>query len=500
MSSAVRPRKTGLIVFSSRILSVFTGLLFLVMMTRSLVPTQFGLWEVITDIVVFASYPTGLLTYWATREVARGKVIGKTTIVLNLLASGLGIGIFLVFAAVSYTLLHASFMPFVLSLILVPLSYWNQATLALVGGYDPGIGAKSLLVSEPAKLLVAFPLLFDFKLKIYGIIVAIAVSFLVQNIASTYQLRKVTTDEVDVSIGRKWLRDSHVPAIAGITAVFAVADTFAASLGQGGTGLAGYYQAAFQVATLVSYSLYLSAALYPLLLREGSGTPPGELLKTSLEFTLLFALPMAAGTIALAPQILYLLSPTYVVSSPGLVILSFAAVASAISWVFDQALMGRERVDLIEEDRTRRILGSDLMFVPVANLAYSLVYVTSVFFIGKFSTGAVPALYVDYWAISQLVLTVCLVVGKSLRLHRKIRIEFSRAVLFYLLSAAVMGGIVYLVGNALLSSGLGSLDYGLRLGFTVLAGGAIYFGLLAALDLRVRGYVQLLLNSVTRRG
>ncbi|HUI86101.1 MAG TPA: hypothetical protein VLY21_02970, partial [Nitrososphaerales archaeon] len=157
MSSTIRPRRTGALVFGARVLSVFTGALFLVMITRSLSTSQFGLWEVIADIAVFSSYPAGLLTYWATREVARGRMVGKTTLTLNLLASVLGIGIFIAFALASYSTIGASFGPFILAIILVPLTYWNQATTALVSGYDPGIGAYSLVSSEVAKLLAAYP-------------------------------------------------------------------------------------------------------------------------------------------------------------------------------------------------------------------------------------------------------------------------------------------------------------------------------------------------------
>ena len=313
---------TGLIVFGSRIVSAATGFVFLVMVARWLAPAQLGLWEFIVDLIVFASYPAGFLTYWAARDVARGKVVGKTTLVLNLLASMLGVAIFLAFALASYSEVGSSVGPFILAVVLVPLSYWNQATSALVGGYNPAIGAYSLLASEPAKLIAAYPLLFVFKLRIEGVIIAIAVSYFVQAAVSTYQLRVVSSERVDFALGRKWLRDPYVPGLMTLTYVLGIADTFAASVGQRGTSLAGYYQAAFQVAAIVSYSTFLSVALYPLLLRERSEKLMGEV----LEFSLLFAIPMAAGAIALAPQILYLLSPAYVVSSTALEFLSLSAI------------------------------------------------------------------------------------------------------------------------------------------------------------------------------
>jgi len=496
LSSAVRPRMTGLIVFGSRIVSAATGFVFLVMVARWLAPAQLGLWEFIVDLIVFASYPAGFLTYWAARDVARGKVVGKTTLVLNLLASMLGVAIFLAFALASYSEVGSSIGPFILAIILVPLSYWNQATSALVGGYNPAIGAYSLLVSEPAKLIAAYPLLFVFKLRIEGVIIAIAVSYFVQAAFSTFQLRIVSSERVDFALGRKWLRDPYVPGLMTLTYVLGVADTFAASVGQGGTSLAGYYQAAFQVAAIVSYSTFLSVALYPLLLRERSDKLMGEV----LEFSLLFAIPMAAGAIALAPQILYLLSPAYVVSSTALEFLSLSAIVTLVSTVFDQTLTGRERADLDEErGRTRSILRSDLMFVPVANLTYSAVYIGIVFLLGSYvAAGDAPAYqFAAYWAVAQLALSCVLVAVKARRLSGKARLYLSPSLPLYVVSGIVMAIAVRYFGVAILPAGLETVSYGLRLALTVVVGAVLYFGVLFVVDHKFRRYARTLFNIVS---
>jgi O-antigen/teichoic acid export membrane protein len=490
----VRPRRTGLIVFTSRMISVFTGFLFLVMITRWLGPSQFGLWEFIIDLVVFSSFPVGLFTYWATREVARGIAVGRTTLVLCTLLSLVGIVLFLLFTYGTYASVGSSLSPFFLAIILVPLTYWNLATQALVQGHNPAIGAYSLLVSEPAKLIVAYPLLYYSKVGIYGVIVAIAVSYVVQSGLSTLQLRGVRTDKVDLGRGKVWLKDYYVPAVYTLTNILIVADTFVASVGQGGTNLAGFYQAAFQVATIVSYSTFLSVALYPLLLRGSSERLPGQI----LEFSLLFGMPMAVGAMVLAPKILYLLRPVYVESTDTLVILSLAALATLVSTVFDQTLMGRERADLSTQDRTRRIVRSDLMFVPVANIAYSAVYLVAVFVLAKLSVASSIPVYQfgAYWALAQLVLTCVLVAVKLRRLRKKTSLVLTRSVLFFAASSVLMGVSVHLVGVFLLPAGLDALDYGLRLLFTVLSGGAVYFAALFALDWRFRALARALATSV----
>jgi hypothetical protein len=475
------------------LLSVVTGTLFLVMITRSLSTSQFGLWEVIADVVVFASYPGGLLTYWATREVARGRIVGKTTIILNLLGSMIGAGIFIAFAFASFTAVNAGLAPFLLALVLVPLTYWNQSTTALVSGFDPGIGAYALLASEAAKLIVAYPLLFILKTNITGVIIAIAVSYLTLSAVSTVMLRPGTKDKVDFRLGQKWLRDSSVPAVYMLTYVVAVADTFVASLGQHFTTLAGYYQAAYQVAIIVGYAGYLSSALYPLQLRDRSEKLPSVL----LDFSLLLAIPMAAGAIALAPKILYLLSPKYVVSSVVLVVLSLTQVFAVVSTIIDQSLMGRETVDLQTERKVAALLKSDLMFVPVANLTYLVIYQVAVFLIASAAVGS-PEVYrfAAYWALAQMVLVVSVVVVKGKRLASKAKITLSRSVLVYLTTGAVMGLMVFIVGYPILQPDSGGIVYALRLALVIVIGAIFYFGIVSIVDRRVRGLLLSLLRML----
>ncbi len=126
------------------------------MVTRWLNPGQFGLWEFIVDLVTFASYPAGLIAFWVTRDVARGKRIGRTAILSSLLLSVVGVGIYLIFAFATFTSVSTSFVPFLLAILLVPSSYWNLSSNSVVAGFRPSAAAYSTVASEVFKLLVAF--------------------------------------------------------------------------------------------------------------------------------------------------------------------------------------------------------------------------------------------------------------------------------------------------------------------------------------------------------
>lgn len=176
-------------VFSSRIISVFTGLIFLVMMTRTLAAPPFGLWEVIIDVVAFSSYPAGMVAFWATREIARGRMLGKTAITANLLLSLGGMLLYVAFAYPSAASFRAPLFTFVFALLLVPISYWNQAANAIVSGHDPEVIGYSVVISEVSKLAAAYPLLVVYRQGIDGVILAMMVASFVQAASSTYFTR-----------------------------------------------------------------------------------------------------------------------------------------------------------------------------------------------------------------------------------------------------------------------------------------------------------------------
>ncbi|MDA4122305.1 MAG: hypothetical protein OK456_03890, partial [Thaumarchaeota archaeon] len=341
MSSKISVRRTGLVVFSSRMFSVVTGLVFLLLMTRSLTTSEFGLWEVILDIVTFACYPAGLIVFWATRDIARGRLLGRTAIWMNLAFSAFGLCLYAVFSVLSAARVSASWETLSLAILLVPIGYWNQAANAVVSGHNPIVAGYSVISSEACKMAVAVPALLVLHSGISGVIISVIVANLAQAGTSTYLTRDADILPFDRAAGMSWLSRWWLPSLTALPYVLGVADTYIASLASGGTSLVGYYQAAFAVATISGYSFYLASALYPLLLRGGTD----ELTSATLDLTLLFGIPMAVGAAALAKPILFVLKPTYTLASTALTILAFSALVYSVSLIIDQNLMGRDKVD-----------------------------------------------------------------------------------------------------------------------------------------------------------
>jgi len=501
MSKPISMRRTGLVVFSARIGSVFTGLAFLLLMTRSLSTQQFGLWEVILDVVTFASYPAGFIVYWATRDIARGQMRGRTALGINLALSSLGIALYLVLSFFTAGPVHAGWATFLLAILLVPIAYWNQAGNAIVSGHDPAVGGYAVISSEACKLLVALPALLLFHTGIDGVILALMSANAAQAATSTYLCRDALKLPFDLAVGRRWMTRSWLTSLTSIPYVVGIADTYIASLAAGGTVLVGHYQAAFAVATLAGYSSYLAVALYPLLLRGGASE---ELPSITLDLSLLFGIPMAVGAAALAKPILFVLKErSYLDGTDALMVLAFAALVVAVASVLDQTLSGRVTVDADDSAGFRHFVHSDLFFVFLVNFGSTVVYIVSVFLIvlagrGQ-GTDLAPTL--DAWALAQLVVYSAFLALRVPRVRRgggklSLRPSFFR----YVAGAAIMGAFLYVASDLLLSYSARSLDFAVEAGAVGAAGAAIYFGFVFATDATFRRLARRLLRPITSPG
>ncbi|MGD0319323.1 MAG: hypothetical protein ABSB56_06495 [Nitrososphaerales archaeon] len=132
---------------------------------------------------------------------------------------------------------------------------------------------------------------------------------------------------------------------------------------------------------------------------------------------------------------------------------------------------------------------SNLLYVPLVNLCAALVYLVSMFTVLSFAfaNGLGDSAAVALWAAVQLCTTVFFLIIKGRRASRSAQlVRAGSPVPYYLGAAAVMGVTLALLSRVLLASSAGTLVYGLELCATVALGGAIYFGLLYAVEPRFR--------------
>ena len=96
--SGIRVTYSGLVTFGINLISVVTGLVFTLIVTRTLSIEEFGTWGLINGVIIYAMVISPIVTYWVSREVARGERTAKTAIISNGMLSIAGVGIYLVAA------------------------------------------------------------------------------------------------------------------------------------------------------------------------------------------------------------------------------------------------------------------------------------------------------------------------------------------------------------------------------------------------------------------
>jgi O-antigen/teichoic acid export membrane protein len=481
-------RRTGLVVFAARIASIFTGLVFLVIMTRSLSAQQFGLYEVIVDLVTFAAYPAGLVAFWATRDIARGKMFGKTAVVLNLALSALGVAIYIGLSFFSATMIpSANLATLFFAVLLVPVAYLNQAANSVVAGHRPVVLGYAVIFSEVAKLAVAYPLLIVFKVGIDGVIFSVMVANLAQAVASVAMAGDAVSSPINFEQGRKWLANSWLPILTTLPLFLGIADTYVASLAASDTVLVGYYQAAFSVASLAGYSLYLASAMYPLLLKGSDH----KVTAMTLDLALSFGIPMAVGAAVLATPILHLLNPVYLDASTALGILAMAALGNTVSSVFDQVLLGKDRVDVDETAKFADYLRSSILFVAKVNIALAAFYVAAVYLsiVGGLASGLSKAETLDLWALAQLGVFIVGISIKARRIRKVEQIIVPRSIGYYVGSAGTMAVLLYLL-KGFISYARGTFFLTLELVVVSGIGVGVYAAIVLTLDKDLRAFVR----------
>ncbi len=478
MTSSFSLRRTGLTVFFARIFSALTGITFLIILTHSISVADFGLWEFIVDIVAFASYPAGIIGFWTSRAVARGLPLARTSIVLAMSLSVLGAGGALVASVALHANVGSPLSHFLLAAPLVPLTYWTVSSVSIAVGYRPSITASAVVLSEVSKLAAAYASLFVLKLGIDGVIVSVEIAYFVQAGVATFLAKDILVGPIDWSRGKRWFLDSWIPLINTLSGTLLQADTFIAPLILASTVTNGYYQATFALASVVTYSAYLSVGLYPLLLRGESG----KLSSLALEFSLMFGLPMVVGEIVLARPILSLLKQAYVEGQVALAILAVSAFGLALSSILDSTLLGNETVDIQSKVGFLEYRKSDLVFVPVVNLSYSVGYIVVLSAFLAVGASLPSPEILDGWAVVQLGAVGSMVAIKAVRVRRKNALSIPRSVYRHALAAAVMGVVAVGLSGLVIDYTSGSLVLGAGLVIVIAVSSAVYFGILYFAD------------------
>ncbi|MEM2632044.1 MAG: hypothetical protein QXE00_05775 [Candidatus Bathyarchaeia archaeon] len=485
VKSEIRLRYSGLIIFAANIVGIATGLAFQLMIARSVTQQEYGMLFNIGDVTAYFTILAGVVPFWALRFTARAKQgVIKTAVATNMAVS--------IAAAIIYIL----FTPLITSTLGIGQKYVSLYLLAsaqiielyVLSALESCLRAKTphvlgygLLLGEICKVALGYMLIISFQLSLFGALISMIIGVATR---LAYYLKLLWEDlkgRIEWAYVKEWLKGS-IANIYNLIGNQIAAFIFILLFTYGGEEGRGYYGAAAQIAGMVTYSSFLAFALYPKLLAERDSKDVTASLKT----VLMFAIPMAAGALAIPDSYLTILKVEYGEAWPILMVLAVDGLVATISTIFIYVLYGFEKIDEKAKISFRELVKSRLFVAFSLTYIHSAITLPATFYILTNYTRSQPlqsalcvAVINSAARFAMLLILYVMVCGMT-----EIKIPW-RNIAKYIFASAVMGFVLYLIPHPTRIS--------LTLAVTAL-GGIIYFGLLLAID----GEARLLVKAVWR--
>jgi O-antigen/teichoic acid export membrane protein len=473
----IRLQYSGFVIFAAKIVSVLTGLIFQFIVARALNKVEYDLWFNINDITNYFVLLSGVLPFWVMRYVTRDKDgSAKTGLFANLGISAVASMVYILLIPTVMSALHVS--PFYLpTYLLMAIQIVEVHSIAIMESClqarIPQRVGYGLLVQQFCKVLLGYVLIVLFNQLLLGAVVATIAAFAVQTFYYVRTLFHELRKRLCVAYVREWLKGSLFNVYNVIGNQIA-AYIFIMLFAYGGEGARGILGAGATIVNVITYSSFLSFALYPKLLAEKKMDD----VASTMKMVLMFAIPLTVGALAIPDAYITLLRPETAGGGPVLMVLALDAFVMVISGFYTSVLYGMENVDEGSRLSLRQLAKSRLFVAFSLPYLHSAITLPTAFYMLTNYAQNQPfqaALYVSAInAIARFAMFIILYV--VVRSMVKVHIPW-KGISKYVLAAAVMGTVLYLIPHPT------------RISTTLIetaAGGLIYLGLLMAVDKEAR--------------
>jgi O-antigen/teichoic acid export membrane protein len=340
----IRLQYSGFVIFAAQMISVITGLVFTLLLTRNMTRQEYGIWANIFDLIGYFLLLSGVFPFWTMRFVARHQQgAAKTGFMANLLVS------------LIFTFLYVSVAPFLTATFNIGPAY---STMYLIAGAQivnmylivvlesilrskrPQAIGYGLLIEEVCKIILAYIFIVRLQQLFLGALLSLIIAATVQLLFYLKLAAAELKSKIHWSYAREWLKGSTANlynAVGNQLAAFTIILLFI----YGGQAARGDFQAASTYSAAIGYPLFLAYALYPRLLTKNN---PKEVTLT-LKTILMFAIPMMTIIISLPQSLLTILNVRYYEATPILLLLAVDTFVVLISQFYSSVLFGVERLD-----------------------------------------------------------------------------------------------------------------------------------------------------------
>lgn len=367
--SNIRVTYSGLIGFTVGIISVFTGIIFTLIVTRRLTPEEFGIWSIIGGMIAYFLIAEPIISYWSTRQIARGEPVGKTSLFSSTIFSFGAVPIYLIFAYFVSSLSSEHLHSMLLASILIPVMFVSQTLAGINLGHKPHAISYGILGFESLKIPAGLTLVYFLDLGVDGAILATMVAFLGKIAIQLYFALPKLRVKFNIQILRRWIKISWIPLYGNLGPIIWQSEVILFPLITGSIVGVAYYSVSIAIAAIIGNAGMISQAIYPKLLAKGNE----DYIQQNFTHLMYFAIPLLGIAVIFSKAALFTLNPAYTLASVVVILLSFRSFFYVLNTFFYQILLGKETVDVEKNLNFSSLVKSKLFTVPtIINIHYGL--------------------------------------------------------------------------------------------------------------------------------
>lgn len=496
--SNIRVTYSGLIAFVIGIGSIFTGLLFVLIVTRRLSPEEFGTWAIIGSMISYFIISENIISYWTARQIARNEKVGKTSVFSSSFFSLMTIPIYFILVySVSLTS-NALLEPMLLGAILIPVFFISSTLMSINVGHKPHAVSYGLLVFEVFKIPAALALVIFLDLGLYGAILATLVGYIIRIIVQVHFAKQKIKEKFNVKTLRRWLKLSWIPLYMNITKFVTSTNVLAYTVITGSIIGVAYYTISLTVTQLVKHSTDIFQGLYPKLLSGGDY----QYVKENFTLLMYFAIPLLGISVMFAEPAVFALNPAYQDIFQIAIILSFWMFFVIIRDFLNKVLEGTDKVDLEENPKFINLLKSKIFFVYTVNNIYSVVHlailVPVLFILHSLEFSELEL--VTWWSIITLVLEIPVFIFMWIRVQKNIKFLFpSFEIAKYSGVTLAFVAIFLLTKDYIIQYHISIYDFLPGLFFELAICVGVYLGITYLIDKKTRSIFQAILKEFVQK-
>jgi len=441
--SGIRVTYTGLISLIGGIISIFTGVIFTLIITRSVTPEEYGTWGLIVGLITYVSLIGPIVSYWSTRDTARNIQSGKTAVLSSILLSIGAISIYILISYLmgNYTNVERNVLLF--AAILIPTMFVNGILIAINLGWKPHAISYGTIAYGISSIPLALFLIYYLDFGVAGIIISVFLANIASIIILFFYAKEKITNQYNKTFLKKWLKFSWVPIYPGIAILVAGFDISIFTIITGSVVGLAFWTAALVLPSMISHTGLISRAIYAKLLEEKTG-----FMSQNLTLVFYFGIVFTSLVITFARPGLYALNPIYEIAAPVTIILSFEIFLSVFTNIFLLSLAGVEKVDKFENSTFKDYIKSKLFFPQTIRLIQTSIYVLilTVGLLILVGFGSSDQELLLFWASIALVTQIPLVCILYYLVRKNITIKLEiPSIIKFLLTAIGVFGLTYVL-------------------------------------------------------